>query len=134
MQDFLVVPYQGQQHQQQQTYAQKVQQRPHQTQVYNPVRQNNQYQGNSYNKYQNASRNYATNNSYRQNNSYVARQYTPNRCRGGYRGRARRTYNFRRDKQDIILNFYKCEMCPNMHPDGTACNTPKQQQNTLNGQ
>jgi hypothetical protein len=25
-------------------------------------------------------------------------------------------------------------LCPNMHPDGTACNAPKRDQTSLNGQ
>jgi hypothetical protein len=133
--NYPVVPYQGPQ---QQTYAQKVQQKPNQTQVYNPTKQTNQYQGNNYRQtnpsYQNQVRQYANNSGFRQNNSYQPRQYNPNRGRGGYRGRARKTYNFKRDKQDIVLNFYKCEMCPNMHPDGTACNAPKRDQTSLNGQ
>jgi len=133
--NYPVVPYQGPQ---QQTYAQKVQQKPNQTQVYNPAKPINQYQGNNYRQsnpnYQNQVRQYPNNSGFRQNNSYQPRQYNPNRGRGGYRGRARKTYNFKRDKQDIVLNFYKCELCPNMHPDGTACNAPKRDQTSLNGQ
>lgn len=38
-----------------------------------------------------------------------------------YRGAPKRTYTFQRDKQGIVLNFYKCSLCPNMHPDGMQC-------------
>jgi len=117
--NYPVVPYQQGQ-QQRQTYAQKAQVKPqNQVQQYGPPKQVSQYQNNT--------GNYGYNNQarYGQPNTYTTRTYQPRGRGGRYRGKPRKQYNFQRDKQGVVLNFYKCEVCPSMHPDGTACTEQK---------
>jgi hypothetical protein len=58
-----------------------------------------------------------------QRGSYTNQRYQYRGRGGRNRGRGRpRTYSFNRDKQGVVLNFYKCELCPSMHPDGVQCN------------
>jgi hypothetical protein len=125
--NYPIVPYQQQQPQQKPTYAQKAQARPQQQQVqqYGTAR-NTQY-SNSFGGYNNTGYNNNQAARYNQGSNYTTRPYNARGRGGRNRGRARRTYNFQRDKQGVVLNFYKCEVCPNMHPDGQACNENKQE-------
>ena len=59
-----------------------------------------------------------TNTSYRGSSQYVS----PN-----YRGKNPRTYTFRHNDHDITLKFFKCGVCPSMHPEGTGCPHQTQQ-------
>ncbi|MEY2832903.1 MAG: hypothetical protein RLZZ574_2162 [Cyanobacteriota bacterium] len=114
--NYPVVPYQGQQNKQGQ--PQKPPYRPQQNvQPYVPPKPSN---------YQSNTGGYNTQGRTGQQSGYTNRGYN---TRGrGYRGRGRgkRTYQFQRDKHDVVLNFYKCEVCPNMHPEGSACNDQQQ--------
>ena len=82
------------------------------------------------------SSNYNTSQRY-QNSNYRGTRYT-SRNRGytyGKRGNKRRSYNFQHGKNDVTLNFYKCSICPSMHPEGQNCpdqGTVSQKALTLN--